>query len=168
MDHGNAFERVILALERHDQVIRRREGVERENPQRRRTIDHNQLMPLARAQRFERLTQAVQMVFQSRHFNLGAAHIDFARDDLEPFVSRALDFFFQRAFAEQGAIGARALRFFNAESAGGVGLRVEIDKQDASANRGQASRQADRRRGLAHAAFLIGNRDDFGRHAVIK
>ena len=128
VDHRDAFQRVILALQRHDEIIRRGERVERENSQRRRAIDQYQFVPVARAQRFQRLPQAVQMVFQPRNFDLRAAHIDFAGNDVEPLVGGALNFFVQRAFAEQRTIRAGAFRFLDAQSAGGVRLRVEVNE----------------------------------------
>ena len=93
IDHRYAFQRVILALQRHDEIVRGGECVQRENPQRRRAIHQNQFVLIALTQRLHRLTQPEQMVFETRHFNFRAAHIDFAGDDVEPVVSGALNFF---------------------------------------------------------------------------
>ena len=79
-----------------------------------------------------------------------------------------MNFVAQGAFAEQGAIGAGALGFFQAQTAGGVGLRVEVDEKDGPAGRGEAGREIDGGGGFAHAALLIGDRDEFGWHRAIK
>ena len=64
-----------------------------------------------------------------------------------------------------GTVHAAALGFFQPKAAGGVGLRVEIQQQNFLAERGKAGGEVDGGRGLAHAAFLIGYCDNFGRHA---
>ena len=54
-----------------------------------------------------------------------------------------------------GAAGALA-----ADAARGVGLGVEVDEQDLLARQGEGGGQIDGRRGLADAAFLVGDGDD--------
>ena len=54
---GHALHRVILALQRHEQAVRRGEGVERQNAQRRRAVDEYvvEIVP----DRVDRFAQAV-------------------------------------------------------------------------------------------------------------
>ena len=106
------------------------------------------------------------MVFRPRQLNVGSAQIHFAGDDVQPLERAGLNFFQQPAFAQQHAIGAGAFGFFQTQSAGGVGLRVQVEEQDPAAHRGDASGQVDRGGGLAYATFLVGDRDDFGWHAA--
>ena len=76
----------------------------------------------------------------------------------------------QRRFADQHVIGrAVAVAAIDAETGRGVALRIEIDDQDALANRGECRAQVDRRRGLADAALLVGQRQDarMGRRRLI-
>jgi hypothetical protein len=77
---------------------------------------------------------------------------------------RCFDFVEQAAFTQQNAIRAGTLGFFQAQAAGGIGLRVEVKQEHALAQRGEARGKIDGRGGLAHAAFLVGDRDDFGWH----
>ena len=104
------------------------------------------------------------MILGPGQFKIGPAEIDLTGNDFKAFESRFLNFVLQRAVAEQNAIGARTIDFFQAEAAGGVGLRIQIKQQDAPPNRGDTGSQIDCSRGLAHSALLIGNSNDFGRH----
>ena len=104
------------------------------------------------------------MIFHPRQFEIGGAQIHFAGHDGQPLEGGVFDFVEQAAFAQQDAIGAGAFGFFQAEAAGGIGLRVEVKKEHALAQRGEAGGKIDGRGGLAHAAFLVGYRDDFGWH----
>jgi hypothetical protein len=56
-------------------------------------------------------------------------------------------------------------RFFEAEAAGGVGLRVEINEKRALAESGEARGEIDGCGCFAHAAFLVGDSDHLSRHA---
>ena len=59
------------------------------------------------------------------------------------------------------AVGGLALQ---ADAAREVGLRVEIDEEDALLGHGEGGREVDGGRGLADAALLVGDGDDPGRH----
>src|SRR5271156_2143659 len=61
----------------------------------------------------------------------------------------------------QEMIGAESLGIFDqAESAGGIRLRIAIDQQRVYFCRGNGRGQINGSRSLAHAALLVGNRDD--------
>ncbi len=66
------------------------------------------------------------MIFHSCQFEIGGAQIHFGRHNFKPLEGGAFDFVEQVAFTQQDAIRAGALGFFQAEAAGGVGLRVEV------------------------------------------
>ena len=139
--HRNAFEGVILALQRHEQAVAGGKGVQGQNAQRRRAINENHVEPLLFQNRLERIGDAQQMIFQPRQFQVGGAQIHFAGDHFQPLEGGAFDFVEQAAFAEQDAIGAGALGFFQAQPAGGVGLRVEVEQQHALAERRRGRRR---------------------------
>ena len=62
--------------------------------------------------------------------------------------------------AGQHVVGRGAARLaLDAEPGRGVALRVEVDDQHVLADRGQGGAEIDRRRGLADAALLVGDRD---------
>ncbi len=67
----------------------------------------------------------------------------------------------QWRFADQHVIGrAVAVAAIDAETRGGVALRIEVDDQDALANCRERGAQIDRCGGLADATLLIGQRQD--------
>ena len=70
--------------------------------------------------------------------------------------------------AEEGPVRARAFHFLDAQSARRVGLWIEVDDQNAFADRGKAGGEIDRGGCLAHATLLIGDSDGFDSHAMIK
>ena len=67
----------------------------------------------------------------------------------------------QRRFADQHVVGrAAAVAAIDAETGRGVALRIEIDDQDALANRSECGPKIDRCGGLADAPLLVGERQD--------
>jgi hypothetical protein len=80
----------------------------------------------------------------------------------EPLLARGDHDLGRRASADEQVIYG-GMGFLLAEQrVGSVGLRVEIDEQDALSLAGQAGDQVDAGRGLARTAFLIG--DGIDRH----
>jgi len=68
------------------------------------------------------------VIFHSRQFEIGGAQIHFGRHDGQPLEGGIFDFVEQAAFTQQNPIRAGALGFFQAEAAGGVGLRSRSNK----------------------------------------
>ena len=67
----------------------------------------------------------------------------------------------QRRLADQHVIGrAAAAAAIDAETGGGIALRIEIDNQHALANRSECGTEIDRGGGLADATLLVGQRQD--------
>lgn len=104
------------------------------------------------------------MIFAAGQLDLDAAEVHFAGDEMEAVEGGGEDFFEQRAFAEERAVGAGTGGFLDADAAGGVGLRVHIDEEDALPEGGEARRKVHGRGGFP-PRLLIGNRHDIARHA---
>jgi hypothetical protein len=99
----------------------------------------------------------MQVAFDAREFEFRPREIDFAGNDFEARECRGLNLVRQRTFAQQWMIGTAALGFFEAEATGGVGLRVEIDEQDALTTSGKACGKVDGGGGFTHPALLVGD-----------
>jgi hypothetical protein len=155
-------------LQRNENAVAGGEGVQRENPQRRRAVNQHHVKTSAIEHGFECEREALQMIFQPRDLDVGGAQVHFARQYFQAFAGRRLDFFKQRTFAQQNAIRAGTFNFFQTDAAGGVGLRVEVEKQNALAERGEAGGEIDGGGGFSYATFLVGDGDDFGWHFLIK
>src|SRR5882724_13548342 len=166
--HRDAFERVILALQWDENAVARGKGIERGNAQRRWAINQDNVKSSAVQNRFERLRDALQMIFHPRHFQIGGAQIHFTWNHRKIFVSRRFYFFEKISFAEQNTIRARAFDFFQTNAASRIRLRVEIEQQHALAKRSKACREIYGGGGFSHATFLVGDGDDFGWHFLIK
>lgn len=167
VDHRDAFQRVIFALQRNQQAVGGGEGVQREHAERRRAIEHDQIKLAAGDHRLQGRLNALQMVLGAREFNVRAAQVDFAGDDAEPFEGGILNFLRQPALAQQHAISAGAFDLVQSETAGGVGLGIKVKEQHAFADSGDARGEVHRGGGFPDAAFLIGDSNDFGWHASI-
>ena len=164
-DHRNALQRIILALQRHQQIVRRRERVQGQRAQGRRAVDQDDIEPAGIHHGLQRVPHPMDVVFEARDLDVRAAHVQLAGDDFEPIPRGLLDFFGQRALAEQGPISAAALGFFQPQSACRVGLRVQVEQQHPLALRRKAGGQIDGSGGFSHAALLIGHGDNASRHA---
>ncbi len=163
-DHRQAFQGEILALDRDQDRVHRRQRVHRQDPERRRAIDKNVIVPATLVQRVERVTQPLQVIFRPRHVDFRHRQVHLARDQVQPVQAARADRLGQGAVAEQRVVDAAAGQFFLPERAGRVALRVKVDQQRAAAAGGQAIRQADRGRGLANPPFLVGERYAAGAH----
>lgn len=163
-DHRDPFERVVFALERNHEAVGGGERVQGQYAERGRTIQNDDVKASAVHDRLERLLDAMEMVLRAGEFEVGAAEIHFARDDFEPFVGGLLDLVEQRAFAQQRAVATGSFDFLQTQPAGGIGLRIEVEEKDAFAGSGEAGGEVDGSGGFSHAAFLIGDSYDTGRH----
>src|SRR5262249_8992693 len=100
-------------------------------------------------------------------FNIQAAEIHFAGDNFQSLKQGAAHLFQERPFTQQHTVSAGPSRFFEPQTAGGVGLGIEIEEQHSPSDGGDAGREIDRCGCLADATLLIGNSNDFGRHASL-
>jgi hypothetical protein len=145
--------------------VSRDECVQGQNAKRRRTIHKNDIKPLGIDDRAQRARQAVQMIPRARQFDVGSAQINFAGNDFQVLERGGLDFVEQSPIAQEYAVRAGAFDFLQADPAGRIGLGIQVEKQNAASDGGEARRQVHRGSRLSDAAFLIGNSQNFGWHA---
>ena len=144
-------------------ALRRRQHVERQQPERRRAIDQDEIVVVhasarargaARVSRFGRSTSSSSAPTRScvagRTCRKGSA------SSWRMMSAR-------RAAVDDGVVEREAdLVAPDPDSTRGVPLRIGIDEQRALFRHGERRGQVHRRRRLADAALLIGNRDDSG------
>ena len=156
---ADAFQRVVFALDGDDHAVRRGERVQGQEAQRRGAVDEDVFIRIAQGRecvahaRFA-LVHGHQLDFRARQRNIGrqqgkAAHRRFHHGGVGLGVAG------QHIVNGGTPLGALA------QAAGGVALRIQIHQQRALAPRGHAGRKVDGRGRFAHAALLVGNRDDF-------
>jgi hypothetical protein len=105
------------------------------------------------------------MILRTGQFKVRTAEIHFTGNNFKAFKCRFLNFFQESALSEQYAVGAVTIDFFQAQPAGGICLRIEIEKQDPSTNSGDTGGKIYSRGGLPDPAFLVGDGNDFGWHS---
>jgi hypothetical protein len=153
-----ALEREKLALDRHDNGVDRGQGVDREQSERRRAVDQDQVV--ATAARIERPFQRPLALRHRHELDFGAGQRRGGWQQIEAGTHLRDDRLGQRHAADQHVIrgGGQGL-FVNPERRRRVALRIEIDQQHAKTAAGEHDRQIDRGRRLTDAALLIGERD---------
>ena len=95
--------------------------------------------------------------------NLSSGQVHIPRNDPEIRPASRNDLICELAVTEKGTINREVFGGRKSKGTGGVGLRIEVDKEDTHATRSQTGRKIDGSRCLAHTPFLIGDRDDFHR-----
>lgn len=164
VEHGNSFQSVVLALERNEDSIRSRERIQRQYAQGGWAVDKDDVKFLRIHEGLKGGIQPVQMIFSTGEFKISAAKIHLAGDNFEAFKSSRLNLVGEQSFAHQHAVGAGAFGFFQAQTAGRVGLGIEVEKQHAAAQSRDAGGEVNGSGGFAHTAFLVGDCDNFARH----
>ena len=107
------------------------------------------------------MAQAILSIIERDQLDVGAQQVLVRRDDAEVLDLGGLGCGFGRDFAHNELVGAGPVGIAQeAETAGGVGLRVAVDEQGLGAVSGKGRGKVNRRGGFAHAALLIGNCDD--------
>src|SRR5581483_11027070 len=154
------FEREIFALDRDQHAVCRRQRVDGQEMQRGRAIDEDGLIAVA---------ELGQMLLEARfarehvhELELGCGQVAVAGQQIETGLGRH-DRAFDRRLVEQHFATARLdAALVQARGHGRIALWIEVDEQDASPRLGERGGEVDGGRGLAHAAFLIGDGDDAG------
>ena len=153
---ADALERVVFALERHQDRLGRGQRIEREEAERGRAIDEHEIVGAAAI--FDRVAQAELAPHEADELDLGAGEMHRCRDDLEAGDQRLLRDLRQRRRAEQEIVGVETLGGGGqAETSGCVGLGVEIEDENGLADRSEGRGKVNGRRGLADPALLVRN-----------
>ena len=160
-DFAEAFEGEIFALERNEEFVGGGEGVRHQDAERGRAIEEDEIERGVVAERLERGAEPGEVILGAGDFDFRPGEFEIAGNEPEVRPAGGDDFFRDRALANEGSVNGLALERRKAEAAGGIGLGIEVDEQDARAAVGEAGGEIDRGRGLTHAAFLVGDRDDF-------
>ena len=153
----HALQGIIFRLDGHQHAVSRRQGVDGEQAQGGGTIDDDKAVGGKPA--LQRALQLILAIFLADKLHLRRGHADIARKQ-----GKILHAGFAYSAPKAGAACQHLVHGDAAgllpQAAGGVALRVHIDKQGVLPALGQAGGQVDGRGGFAHAALLIGDGDD--------
>ncbi len=154
------FQRIIFALDRDQQCVGGRQRVDGQQAERRRAIDQKKIVVAQR--RLDRFAQQMLPVGHGDQLDLRADQVDRRRQDAQMGQLRRLNDLVDRLLSHEQIVGrpfdAAAV---DADAAGGVALRIDVEEQHTLFGGGERGGQIDRRRCFADAALLIGNGDDF-------
>ncbi len=146
-----------LALQRDHHGVGGGQPVDREDAERRRTVDEHEVE--AALHRCERACERVLPTHLGREHHLGAGEVDGRREQRAP--SRRSDDVGRVGAPEQHVVERRLDRLgIEPGRIREAGLRIEIHEQDAGAVGRERLAEAVRRRRLADAALLVRDRDD--------
>ena len=160
---SETFEREVLALGRDEHAGRRDEGVERQEAQRRRAVDQDDLD--AWGDDGEALLEQSLAVRHPGELDLCSRQVDVGRDQGEAGHAGRLNHLLDRGLARQQVVNAQAgAGRVEAQAGRGVRLRIKIDQQRRMAHLGHGRAEVDRRGGFPHTALLVDDGDDRGSH----
>src|SRR5207249_1666846 len=156
-----AFERQILALNRHQHGVSGYQRIQRQQIQGGRTVQYNEVVFLI--QYLERAAQAIFALVRGNQFYSRSREVLVGRDNVEPLHLRLLDNPLERLAENEGMIeGATRRIFCEANGGGRVGLGIAINDEGGLAGCCQTGRKIHRRSCLSYPTLLVGNRDDSG------
>ena len=165
-----AFERVVLALHRDQHAVRGAQAVQREQRQRRRAIEQDEVVVAGhladrrlhlRQRLGERVLEARFALGQLDELDLGAGELAVRGHEVEAAGRRHDAHVRDLPLAEQHLVDGRVEgALVDARAGRRVALRVEVHEEHAAVHRDETGREVDRGRRLADAALLVRNRDD--------
>ena len=159
---AETFQGVVLALDGDQQGVGRTQGVDSEQLQGRGAVDED-VVVLGR-QGVQRLFQQVLPVGNGDHFDAGAGQ-GLVGGDHVPVLGGADRLLGVGSVDEDVVYVGGCGVLVHTHAGRGVGLGVEVTQQHPLAQRRQGGGEVYRSGGLAHAAFLIHDGDNFG-HGV--
>ena len=153
-DHlRHALKREVLALERDQHRIGRGERVDRQQSERRRTIDQDEVVGVA--DRSERSLESRLAGHHPDQLDLGAGQSLSPGHEIQVSKRGREDRLLGVGLAEKHLVDrGRPVVAIDPEPARGIALGVDVDKQDALAFLREAGAEIDGRRGLADATLL--------------
>ena len=154
-----ALHRVVLRLDRDDDAVRRDEAVDGQQAEVRRAIDQDVVVVVDLA--VERLAQDLLATERGEQLALGRREIDVRRRDVDAGGLRREDDFAEGRSTVRQDVRHRSFDGVEVdpETGGEIRLRVHVDAQDAEPFFRQRAGEIDRRRRLADAPLLVGDRD---------
>jgi hypothetical protein len=155
------FEGVVLALDGDDELLRGRERVDREEPERGRTVEEDEVVGAGGSKRLQRPAKPKLPGELADQLDLSAGQVDRRRDrEQAPNPGGDDGILDRRPLVGQDVIDGHVPSIvLDTHSGGGISLGIEVDHQDAMTQIGEGGSQADRGRAFAHAPLLIGDRD---------
>ena len=159
-DFTHALQGEVLALDRDEDFFGGDEGAGHEEPDAGGTVEQDEVEGGIVFEWGKSLADTEEGFFQAGQFDLGPGEIQFGREDLEVGQTGGLKHFHGTGLSQKNRIEAPAGNAFQAETAGGVGLGIEVDQKDTATGLGRPGGKVDGGGRLADAAFLVHHSHD--------
>jgi hypothetical protein len=129
-----AFEGEVLALHRHDDAVRAREPVQRQQAEARRAVDEDEVVVVGDLR--EGRAQALVAAFESDELDLGAGELAIRTDDVVAALRARLSHFRDAGVLEEDVVDAEVeCALVDSRAHRGVALGVEVDDQTRRSSR---------------------------------
>jgi len=157
---GNTAQREELAFERNDDLVGGGQRIDRQQAQRRRTIDEDEVVAVAYP--IEHPLQALFTGDFADQLHFGRRQIDIGRQQIHAFGRGGQHDLVERVLTAEQQVVDRLVEVVrvHAEPHRQRTLRIEVDQENAASGFCQRGAQVDGARRLADATLLIGHRDD--------
>ncbi len=154
-DFANPFEGEILTLHGDEDTFGRHERTGHEETDAGRAVEDDEIEGGVVLEGGEGLTDAEQGVLQGGQFDLRPGQVEFRGQHLQVGLAGGLKHFRGAGLAKEHGIEAFAGNGFQPESAGGVGLGIEVDQEDTATGLRCAGGEMNGGGRLADAPFLV-------------
>ena len=163
---GEPFEREVFAVQRNQHGVGGDERVQRQQAERRRTVDEDVVEVVAHRRDEQRaaalrarlsVTSSISAPVRLRSAGISCMRSTRCRNEERTRVGRRLE----RGQRVVDRAGRRRFSFLP-DAAGEVALGIDVDEQDAVVRHRERSGEVDRGGGFADAAFLVGDGYDSG------
>lgn len=159
-DFGKTFKAEPFALERCDDFVRGGEGGGHEDAERGRRIENADVEEVLLLDFIDELAEANEVTSCTSKVDFSTGEIHVSGDDGEIVSTGGDDVIENSAFADQRGVEAHIGGGLDAEPAGGIGLRIKVDEENALSEFGKSCGQVNGGSGFSHTSFLVGNGDD--------
>src|SRR5436190_1682370 len=150
------FECIELALQRHQYAIRRRQGVDGQQPERWRTVNDD--VAVGVEDRGQRVGKPMLASIESDQLDLSPDEVDVGRREAKVGQRGLVNGLLDRLGGDEYVVDSRMEpRLVDAETRRRVALGIQVDHESTSAGQRQPGGDVDGRCGLADAALLIHN-----------
>ena len=159
-DFSNPFESEVFALDGYENLFCSDEGAGHEKADAGRAVEDDEVECGIQPQGVEGLADVDERVFHPCEIHLRPRKVELGSENLQVGVARGLKHIGSPRLAEKDWVEAFSRSVLKTQPAGGVGLGIEVDQEDATARLGCSSGQMNGSGGLSHAPFLIHNGND--------
>ena len=156
---GQTFQGKEFALQGHHHSMGSCQGIDRQQPQRRRAIYEYIVVVADRIG--DGIAQAIATAFDADQLELGAREIDGRGHHVKPRHGASNGGLAQcRRTSQDIVTGETAIGPLDPQAGTGIALWIQVENQNPAADGGHGRGQVDCRRSFADATFLIGDRQD--------